>query len=231
MIGGGTLLAFALVGAIAFALGRNAAVTVVPVLGLLWLCRHLGSALRNPRQRILLAAIRPRHFALALRVLAGVLFAAVVLPAPGTGLRRGGRKCPGGTGKGIFGATSNPSAWISHLVLAGLSLIPLLLSLCLFALRQERAFRRGDQARGLGARLCRSRALGLAHRVMGIPIGAALGPGVGGFGVSQVSLRRWHKSGSRLQSVLESAGVRFAYNAILVSLAAVMLIGTAAASR
>lgn len=226
-----TVLVFAVVGAIDLALGRATAVLIVQGLVLVWLWVHLGSALRNPRQRILLGGIRPRHFALALAVLAGVLLAVVILLAPSTWLRWGWWEYLGGTGNVIFGAASNPSGWLSRLALPGLILIPLLLSLCLFALREERAFRRGDETRGIGARLWRSLLFGLAHLVMGIPIGAALGLGVGGFGFSQVYLRRWRKSGSRLQSVLESARVHFAYNLILVSLVAVMLIGTAAASR
>ena len=228
---GRTAVVFAVVGAIDVALGRATAVLMVQALVLVWLWMHLGGALRNPRQRIVLAGIRPLHFALALQVLAGVLLAVVILLAPRTRLRSGWWEYLGGTGNVIFGAASNRSGWISRLVLPGLILIPLRLSLCRFALREERAFRRGDATRGIGARLWRSLMFGLAHLVMGIPIGAALGRGVGGFGFSQVSLRRWRKSGSRLRSVLESARVHFAYNLILVSLVAVMLIGTAVASR
>ncbi len=206
---------------------------MVQALVRVWLWMPLGSALRNPRQRIVLAGIPPRHFALARQVLAGLLLAVVMLLAPSSWLRWGWWEYLGGTGKVIFGAASNRSGWISRLVLPGLVLIRLLPSLCLFALREERAFRRGDETRGIGARLWRSLMFGLAHLVMGIPIGAALGlgVGVGGFGFSEVYLRRWRKSGSPLRSVLESARVHFAYNRILVSLVAVMLIGTAVASR
>lgn len=226
---GRTLLVFAVAAGIAFALGRTTAVRIVQILVLLWLCRHVVTSLRNPRQRILLRGLRPRHFALALRVLAGVVVAVVVLLAPSTWLRWGWWEYLGGTGNVIFGTTSDSTERLSQLVLPVLILIPLLLSLCLFALREERAFRRGDETRGIGARLWRSLVFGLAHLVMGIPVGAALALGVGGFGFSQVYLKRWRKSGSRLQSVLESARVHFAYNLILVSLAGAVLIDAAAA--
>ncbi len=223
-----TLAVFAVVGAIAFALGRSTAVLVVQILVLAWLWFHVGRSLRNPRQRILLKGIRPRHFALALRVLVGVIVALTVLLLPDTVLRWGWWEYLGGTGNVIFGQAAGSVLQVSQVVLPALILIPLVISLCLFALREERAFRRGDETRGLGARLWRALVFGLAHLVMGIPIGAALALGVGGFGFSQVYLKRWRESGSRLESVLESARVHFAYNLMLVSLVAVVLISTAA---
>ncbi len=226
-----TLLVFAIVGAIAWALGRNAAVLVVQLLVLALLVFRASQSLRNPRQRIVLRGIRPRHFALALRVLAGVLIAVLMLLAPNTVLRWGWWESLGGTGNVIFAQSSHPAEWISRVALPILIVIALLVSLSLFALHEERAFRRGDEARGTGERLWRSLLFGLAHLVMGIPIGAALGLGVGGFGFSQAYRRRWRESGSRLQSVLESARVHLAYNLMLVSLVAATLIGAAFVHR
>ncbi len=226
-----SVLVFAIVGAIAWGLGRNAAVLLVQLLVLALLVFRAGQSLRNPRQRIVLRGIRPRHFALALRVLAGVLVAVLVLLAPNTILRWGWWESLGGTGNVIFAQSSHPAEWISRVALPILIVIALLVSLSLFALHEERAFRRGDEARGTGERLWRSLLFGLAHLVMGIPIGAALGLGVGGFGFSQAYRRRWRESGSRLESVLESARVHFAYNLVLVSLVAVMLIGAALVHR
>ena len=226
-----TLVVFAIVGSIAGVLGRNVAVLLVQLGVLGWLWVHVGRSLRNPRQRIVLRGVRARHFAKALAVLVLVLLAVAALLAPHTWLRWGWWEFLGGTGNVILGTTARRRHWVSHLVLPGLILIPLLISLCLFALREERTFRRGDEASPLGERLWRAVLFGLAHLVMGIPVGAALALGVGGFGFSQIYRKRWRESRSRLQSVLESTRVHLAYNLILVSLVAAMLVGTAAGAR
>ena len=88
-------------------------------------------------------------------------------------------------------------------------------------------FRRGDEARGLGSRLWRSLIFGLAHLVVGIPVGAAIGLGVGGFGFSQVYLRQWRRSASRYRSVLDAARVHAVYNLIIVALVVAVLIEAA----
>lgn len=226
-----TLTVFAIVGSIAAVFGRNIAVLLVQLGVLGWLWVHVGRSLRNPRQRIVLRGVRVRHFAKAVAVLALVLLAVAALLAPNTWLRWGWWEFLGGTGNVILGTTARRRQWVSHLVLPALILVPLLISLCLFALREERRFRRGDEARPLGQRLWRALLFGLAHLVMGIPVGAALALGVGGFGFSQIYRKRWRESRSRLQSVLESARVHLAYNLILVSLVAAMLLGAAAGAR
>lgn len=219
-----TAAAFVLFGAIGAAFGQDVGIYAVQCAVLVYLWSFVRKTLKNPRQLIILRGIRPRHFLLAVIVLSGTLTAILLLLAPDSFLRWGWWDSLGGNGNVIFGQTTGPTSVISGVVLPILIVVPLALSLCFFALREERIFRRGDERRGLGGRLWRSLVFGLAHLVMGIPIGAAIGLGVGGFGFSQVYLRRWRESRSRHQSVLDSARVHFAYNLILIGMVAVMLV-------
>jgi len=164
----------------------------------------------------------------ALLLLAATLGAIIALLIPHTFLRWGWWDSLGGNGSVILGQATGAASLLSRVVLPALIVVALLLCLCGFALREERLFRRGDEQRHLGTRLWRSLLFGLAHLVMGIPIGAAIGLGVGGFGFSQVYLNRWRASRSRYRSVLDSTRVHVVYNLILIGLVIVLLI---AASR
>jgi hypothetical protein len=213
-------------GGTAAGLGRQVAIYAVQVsmLVLVWL--RVGKSLRNPRQLIVLRGIRPRHFLIASIILTCTAAAITVLLAGDTVLRWGWWSVLGGTGNVILGEAQESGQILSDLILPILILTPLLLSLGRFALYEERIFRRGDEGRGIGGRLSRSLTFGLAHLIMGIPIGAAIGLGVGGFGFSQVYLRRWRRSGSRYRSVLDAARVHLAYNLIVIATAVAVLILT-----
>lgn len=139
-------------------------------------------------------------------------------------LRWGWWTALGGEGNVIFGEATPSGQVVTDLILPILIVTPLLLSLGRFALQEERIFRHGDERRGIRDRLLRSLVFGLCHLVMGIPIGAAIGLGVGGFGFSQVYLRRWRASRSRYQSVLDSARVHLAYNLIIFGVVIAALI-------
>jgi hypothetical protein len=219
-----TAAAFLLFGGTAAGFGQRAAIYAVQLSVLLLVWVRVGKSLRNPRQRILLRGIRPRHFLVALLILTCTGAAIAVLLAGDTFLRWGWWSVLGGNGNVILGEAKASGQILSDLILPILILTPLLLSLARFALQEERIFRRGDEKRGIGGRLSRSLAFGLAHLLMGIPIGAAIGLGVGGFGFSQVYLRRWRKSASRYQSVLDAARVHLAYNLIVISSAIAVLI-------
>lgn len=103
-------------------------------------------------------------------------------------------------------------------------MIPFVMSRWLVALREERRFRRGDETRGIGSRLWRSLVFGLSHLTVGIPVGAAIGIGVSGFCFSHVYLRRWRKSASRHESVLDAVRVHVAYDLLVAGLVFVALI-------
>ena len=219
-----TAAAFVLFGSIAAALGHEVATYAVQGVVLIYVWSLVGRSLRNPRQLVLLRGIRPRHLLQALLVLTATLSAVIALLLPHTFLRWGWWDSLGGNGSVILGQATAAASLLSRIVLPALIVVALLLCLCGFALREERMFRRGDEERHLGSRLWRLLLFGLAHVVMGIPIGAAIGLGVGGFGFSQVYLNRWRESRARYRSVLYSARVHVVYNLILIGLVIVLLI-------
>lgn len=213
-----------LFGGTAIGFGSQAAIYAVQgsVLILVWL--RVGNSLRSSRQRIVLRGVRPRHFLIACMILTGVAAAVGLLLGADTFLRWGWWSILGGSGNVILGQAQASGQILSDLILPMLIVTPLALSLGRFALYEERIFRRGDEKRGIGGRLARSLVFGLAHLIMGIPIGAGIALGVGGFGFSQVYLSRWRKSASRYQSVLDAARVHVAYNFIIIGVAIAALI-------
>jgi hypothetical protein len=219
-----TAAAFLLFDGAAVGLGNRAATYLVQVSVLLFVWVKVGPSLRSPRQRILIRGIRPRHFLMASMILPCTLSAVGILLAGDTFLRWGWWTALGGEGNVIVGEASPSGQVLPDLILPILIVTPLLLSLGRFALQEERIFRRGDERRRVRDRLLRSLVFGLCHLVMGIPIGAAIGLGVGGFGFSQVYLRRWHASRSRYQSVLDAARVHLAYNLIILGAVVALLI-------
>jgi hypothetical protein len=219
-----TAAAFLLFGGASVGLGNRAATYLVQVAVLLLVWIRVGPSLRSPRQWILVRGIRPRHFLIAAMILPCTLIAVGILLAGNTFLRWGWWTALGGQGNVIFGQASPSGQVLSDLILPSLIVAPLLLSLGRFALQEERIFRRGDERRQVRDRLLRSLVFGVCHLVMGIPIGAAIGLGVGGFGFSQVYLRRWHASQSRYQSVLDAARVHLAYNLIILGAVIALLI-------
>lgn len=227
-----TAAAFLLFGGTAAGLGNRAAAYGVQISVLLLVWLKVGPSLRSPRQRILIRGMRPRHFLAASLVLpcTAAVGGGLLLLGPAF-LKWGWWSALGGEGNVIMGETSPSGQLVPDLILPILIMTPLLLSLGRFALQEERIFRRGDERRTLGDRLLRSLVFGLAHLVMGIPIGAAIGLGVGGFGFSQVYLRRWRESRSRHQSVLEAARVHLAYNLIILATVIALLIAALIAVR
>jgi hypothetical protein len=216
--------AFLLFGGVSAGLGQRPATYLVQVSVLLLVWFKVGPSLRSPRQRVLIRGLRPRHFLIAALILPCTLTAVGMLLAGDTFLRWGWWTALGGEGNVIFGEASPSGQALSDLILPILIVTPLLLSLGRFALQEERIFRRGDERRTMGERLLRSLVFGLCHLIMGIPIGAAIGLGVGGFGFSQVYLRRWQASRSRHRSVLEAARVHLAYNLIILGAVIAVLI-------
>lgn len=219
-----TVAAFLLFGGAALGIGRQAAIYAVQVAVLLLVWRRVLQSLRNPRQRIVLRGLRPPHFLTAFAIMICTAAAIGILLSGPAFLRWGWWTALGGNGNVIFGTAQASGQSLSDVILPILIVAPLLLSLAWFALQEERIFRRGDESRGIVGRVSRSLVFGLAHLIMGIPIGAAIALGVGGFGFSQVYRRQWHRSRSRYRSVLASARVHLAYNLIIIVLVATALI-------
>ena len=124
--------------------------------------------------------VRPAHVLRALPVLAVVLvLASLSLAVPV--LRTGWWTAIGGTGNIVTGATDRtrgtPLAWLVPALFLAL-LVPLL---PLFAEREEQIFRAGAESWSFWRRVRRGLEFGLAHVIMGIPIGVALALSVGGW--------------------------------------------------
>ena len=109
----------------------------------------------------------------------------------------------------------------------------LLPAIPLFALAEERTFRRGCEAGRGAAGVRRTIEFGLAHALIGIPIGVALALSCGGAYFMAVYLRAYRVHHDQREAVLESARAHAVYNVIIVVLVliTVVLIATGAASE
>ena len=173
--------------------------------------------------------LRWRHIWPAPIVLAAVIVvASVLLLVPG--LDWGWWTAIGGGGNPVTGTTDQtagtPLEWLVPLVFLTL----LLPAIPLFALAEERSFRRGSETWSWPKRIRRTIEFGLAHALIGIPIGVALALSCGGAYFMWAYLREYRKRHSQREAVLESARAHAVYNVIIVPLvlAAVVLLAAGA---
>jgi hypothetical protein len=170
--------------------------------------------------------IRRRHVLGAVPVLVLVITtAAILIQLPY--LSFGWWSALGGEGNPVFGSTSRsfgvldviiPIAFASLLIVG----LPLLVS------REEWVFRRGSERRTLGDNVGRAVFFGVAHAVIGIPIGAALALSIGGVYLTWCYMRGWRRTRTQSGALLESTRAHLAYNALIVVLVAIALIILAA---
>src|SRR5262249_62101004 len=122
--------------------------------------------------------LRTRHFLRTIPVVALIVataFVLIQLPV----LSWGWGTSIGGEGNPVVGVTDRDYGIVS--VIIPLFFIGLLIvGMPLLVAREEWLFRRGAETRGTATNLWRSLVFGLAHAVVGIPIGAALAPSIGG---------------------------------------------------
>ncbi|MEY2423803.1 MAG: hypothetical protein QOI95_3870 [Acidimicrobiaceae bacterium] len=166
---------------------------------------------------------RPHHFVLAVPAFVLTLTAAIVLlqfPI----LDWGWWTALGGFGNPVTGGTERttgtPLEWLVPLVFLTL-LVP---ALPLFAEAEERMFRLGAECRSRWGRLRRSVEFGLAHAIIGIPIGVALGLSVGGMYFTWSYMRMFRRTGDQNAAMLESTRAHTAYNATVFMLIGVVLL-------
>jgi len=160
--------------------------------------------------------LRARHFLVALPVIVVVIgTAAVLIQLPV--LSFGWWTALGGEGNPVFGTTDRglgvldvavPIAFVSLLVVS----LPLLVA------REEWIFRRGAERRGPWNNVGRCLVFGLAHAVIGIPLGAALALSLGGAYLTACYLRGWRATRSQAGALLESTRAHLAYNATILAL-------------
>ncbi len=180
-------------------------------------------------RRELVGGLRPRHFALAIPTIALVIVAAVaLLQVPG--LDVGWWTAIGGIGNPVVGGTERTTGtaleWLVPAVFMGL----LVFALPLLVTREEEMFRMGAESWSRWRRARRSVEFGLAHALVGIPIGVALALSVGGGYFTWAYLRGVRRSGgSQRAGVLESARSHLAYNITILAVVALGLVASACA--
>ena len=166
--------------------------------------------------------LRSRHFLRAIPVVALIVstaWALIQLPV----LSFGWWSMIGGEGNPVVGVTEKDYGIVS--VVVPLFFIGLLIvGMPLLVAREEWVFRRGAEARGTAVNLGRSLVFGLAHAVIGIPIGAALALSVGGLYLTWCYLEGWKETRSQTGALLESTRAHLAYNLTIITLVLVSLV-------
>jgi len=167
--------------------------------------------------REIVTGIRWRHVWPIAVVFPTVSAAATVLMSV-PGLQWGWWSMIGGEGNPAFGwsSTTVGTAWEWIIPLAFIAmLVP---ALPLFAHAEERIFRAGAEHWSPARRVGKVIQFGMAHALIGIPIGAALALSLGGAYFMAVYLRAWDATGQRRAATMESARAHTAYNAVIVAL-------------
>jgi hypothetical protein len=151
-----------------------------------------------------------------------ILAATLLLQVPG--LRWGWWTAIGGQGNPVTGTTDQtagtPLEWI--IPLAFLSV--LLPAIPLFALAEERGFRQGAERWSLPRRIYKCVQFGLAHALIGIPIGVALALSLGGGYFMICYLRTWRRTHDERAATLESARAHTVYNTFIIGIVLITII-------
>jgi hypothetical protein len=183
----------------------------------------LTRGLARARSVELVRGLRPRHFLGAVPVLAVVIAVAtalVQLPVLDTGWWT----ALGGAGNPVIGATDRTAGTPLEWLVPTLFVSMLVVALPLLVDREERMFRAGAERRGTLANLWRGVEFGLAHAIIGIPLGVALALSIGGWYFTAVYLRTWRRTGSVAAAVTASARAHLAYNLTVLALVAAALL-------
>jgi hypothetical protein len=176
----------------------------------------------------ILRGLRPHHFLLAVPVLGLVITAfAVLLQIPG--LSFGWFTAIGGEGNPVFGSSKSTAGTPLEVVIPLVFMALLIPALPLLVEREEQIFRRGSEHRTTAGRVWRGILFGAVHAVIGIPIGAALALSIGGWYFTWAFLRGY-RAGGETEALLESTRSHLAYNAIIVTLVLVGIVGGALTS-
>ena len=164
--------------------------------------------------------LRPRHFLVAVPVLAVVLTAVVLLVQIPV-LDWGWWTALGGLGNPVTGTTDRTTGTALEWLIPLVFLVLLIPALPLFAEAEEKLFRLGAERRTTWGRLRRSVEFGLAHAIIGIPIGAALGLSVGGMYFTWRYLRTFRRTGDADVAMAESTRAHLGYNLTVIVLVVV----------
>ena len=128
----------------------------------------------------------------------------------------------GGVGNPVIGTTERSFGIFEVLVPAFFGGL-LLVGLPLLVAREEYVFRRGAEHRRTLDNVGRSLLFGLAHAIVGIPIGAGLALSIGGVYLTNCYLRGWRETRTQAGALVESTRAHLAYNLTIVALVLVTL--------
>lgn len=181
---------------------------------------------RRDEVATLLTGLRLRHFALSLPLLAAVLATSLLLVQLPV-LSFGWWSALGGEGNPVFGTTESTSGTVLEWLVPVVFLVLVAAALPLLVSREEWMFRRGAEHRSSTKNALRSVLFGLAHAVIGIPIGVALALSLGGFAFTAAYLRTYRATGSEHAALHESGRLHFAYNATIITIVAAALLAYA----
>jgi len=176
----------------------------------------------------IIRGLRPHHFLLAIPVLFLVVVGfALLLRVPG--LSFGWFTAIGGEGNPVFGSSKSTAGTPFELLVPIVFMALLIPALPLLVEREEQLFRRGSEHRGTAGRIWRGILFGAVHALIGIPIGAALALSIGGWYFTWAYLRGY-REGGETAALQESARSHLAYNAIIVTIVLVGIVGGALTS-
>lgn len=184
--------------------------------------RSLTEPMRR-RAFMLYKGIRWRHLWPVPIVVGLVLVAAwllVQLPL----LKLGWWSLLGGVGNPVFGVTDATAGTLWELIVPLVFVVLLIPALPLFVLREEEMFRLGAEAWSTPKRVWKALSFGLAHALVGIPVGVALALSIGGGWFTIAYLRGARRGGVAGAGLLESTRSHLAYNATIVALVLVALL-------
>jgi Raf kinase inhibitor-like YbhB/YbcL family protein len=174
------------------------------------------------RVREVLRGLQPHHFLLAVPVLLFVLIAAAALLAIPP-LRFGWWTALGGAGNPVVGSTSRTNGTPLEWIIPAVFIMLLVPALPLLVEREEQIFRAGSEYRTGVERARVAVMFGLAHALIGIPIGVAIALSIGGWYFTWAYLRAYRRNG-REAGLLESTRSHLAYNLTVVMIVGVSLI-------
>lgn len=166
--------------------------------------------------------LRLRHFLPVPLVLALVVGASIGLTSIPP-LDFGWWTAIGGQGNPAFGVTERTAGTPFELIVPIVFIVLLIPALPLLVEREEYAFRLDAEQWSTPKRIAKALLFGLVHAVVGIPIGVALALSIGGAYFTLAYLRRFRRTSSRREALLESTRAHLAYNTSIVALVAVVL--------
>jgi hypothetical protein len=197
-------------------------VAVLAVVGVRLFEAARTSVEAHSRTLAVVRGLRWRHFVHAIPIVVLIVVTAgllIQLPV----LSFGWWSMIGGEGNPVVGVTERDYGIVS--VVIPLFFIGLLIvGLPLLVSREEWVFRKGAERRGTANNVTRSLVFGLAHAVIGIPIGAALALSIGGLYLTRCYLEGWRETRSQTGALMESTRAHLAYNLTIIALVLVSLV-------